>query len=51
MSDRDRLPEPGEQDPPPRGPSLALLYGLLFFALFGAIALAAMIVLPFYHRR
>ena len=35
---------------PSRGPNLALYYGLLVLALLAAIAIAAFIVLPFYHR-
>jgi hypothetical protein len=34
----------------PRGPNLKLLYSLITLALAAAIAIAAMIVLPFYHR-
>jgi hypothetical protein len=34
-----------------RGPSLTLLYGLIALALAVAIALAGLIVLPFYQRR
>lgn len=33
------------------GPNLALIYGLIALALLAAIAVAAFIVLPFYHRR
>jgi len=41
------------QEPPEReqGPSLTLLYTILAVALLAAIALAALIVLPFYRRR
>jgi len=38
-------------DPPSRGPSLALLWSLVAFALIAALAAAAWIVLPFYRRR
>ncbi|MGA9061601.1 MAG: hypothetical protein WB341_08040 [Terracidiphilus sp.] len=38
-------------DPPSQGPSLTLLYSLLALALAAAIAIAAMIVLPFYRQR
>jgi len=34
-----------------RGPSLALIYGLLAAALVAAMAIAALIVLPFYRHR
>jgi len=40
--------EPGNE--PARGPSLTLLYGLIALALAAAIALAALIVRPFYLR-
>ena len=33
------------------GPNLALIYGLIALALVAAIAVAALVVLPFYHRR
>jgi len=38
-------------DEPRRGPSLTLLYSLVALALIAAIAIAAVIVLPFYQRR
>jgi len=34
-----------------KGPNLFLLYALLLLALLGAMAVAAMIVWPFYQRR
>jgi len=34
-----------------KGPNLFLLYALLLLALLGAMAVAAMIVWPFYLRR
>ena len=37
-------------DEPTRGPSLTLLYTLIALALAAAIALAALIVRPFYLR-
>ena len=40
---------PDEQQP--QSPNLKLLYSLIVLALVGAIAIAAMIVLPFYRRR
>jgi hypothetical protein len=41
---------PGPDDPS-RGPNLTLLYGLIALALAAAIAIATLIVLPFYRRR
>jgi hypothetical protein len=38
-------------DSPSTGPRLGLIYGLILLALIVAIGFAAMIVLPFYHRR
>lgn len=35
----------------PSGPNLVLLYSILAFALLVAMGCAALIVLPFYHRR
>jgi hypothetical protein len=35
----------------PQGPNLTLVYSLIALALVAAIAIAAMIVLPFYQRR
>jgi len=35
----------------PQGPNLTLLYGLIALALAAALAIAALIVLPFYRRR
>ncbi len=35
----------------PRGPSLTLLYSLVALALIAAMAIATMIVMPFYRRR
>jgi hypothetical protein len=34
-----------------QGPNLKLLYGIIALALAAAIAIASMIVLPFYRRR
>ncbi len=42
-----------DRDPdkaPARGPSLTLFYTLIVLAMLAAIAIAAFIVLPFYHR-
>ena len=33
------------------GPNLKLMYGLILLAMLAAVAAAAFIVLPFYHRR
>lgn len=33
------------------GPNLALIYGLIALAMLAAIVIAALVVLPFYHRR
>jgi len=41
---------PASGEPPSRGPSLTLLYSILAFALVAAIALALLIVLPFWRR-
>jgi hypothetical protein len=42
----------GKTDPEPvQGPSLTLLYSLIALALAAAIAIAGLIVLPFYLRR
>ncbi len=45
----------GEQEPiddePTNGVSLTLVYSLIALALFAAIGIALLIVLPFYHRR
>ena len=40
-----------QEDEPSKGPNLILLYSLLGLAMMIAAALAAWIVLPFYHRR
>jgi hypothetical protein len=44
-------PEAGGPDERGGGPNLALIYGLIALAMLAAIAVAAMVVLPFYHRR
>ena len=52
MSDANRTtPPPDEQQPQSSGPNLALIYTLIVLAMIAAIAVAAMIVLPFYNRR
>jgi len=45
------LPSDDREDPPQRGPNLTLIYGLIILAMIAALAIAAMIVLPFYTRR
>lgn len=49
MSDSQRAnkDEPEEES---RGPNLVLLYSLIALALIAAMAIAALIVLPFYRR-
>jgi hypothetical protein len=37
--------------PQAQGPNLKLLYGLIALALAAAIAIAAVIIFPFYQRR
>jgi len=52
MSDPDRrngASEPGQDVS--QGPNLKLLYSLIALALVAAIAIAAVIVLPFYRSR
>lgn len=54
MNDAKRRgPEEGDREPEPggRGPNLTLIYSLIVVAILVAIGVAAMIVLPFYHRR
>jgi hypothetical protein len=53
MNEVQRTPPQTELDPeemPSRGPSLTLFYSLIVLAMLAAIAIAAFIVLPFYHR-
>jgi hypothetical protein len=40
-----------EDAPQPKSPNLILLYTLVALALLGAMAIAAMIVWPFYQHR
>ena len=40
-----------EEAPQPKGTNLILLYTLVALALLGAMAIAAMIVWPFYQHR
>lgn len=49
MSKPDAGIEPEEHEN--RGPNLTLIYSLIGLALVAAIAIAALIVLPFYLRR
>ncbi len=42
---------PETEDVPSKGPNLILLYSLIALALVVAMGFAALIVLPFYHRR
>lgn len=53
MSDPDRAPQPGNQDDdaPLPGPNLVLIYSLMALAFLAAIAVAVLIVLPFYKAR
>ena len=41
----------GPGDSQSSGPNLVLIYSLLVLALIAAIGFAALIVLPFHHRR
>ncbi len=47
----DPLPPPTDDHDQPRGPNLVLIYTLIIVAMLVAIGVAAMVVLPFYHRR
>jgi len=40
-----------EEDEPSKGPNLVLIYSLIALALVSAIAVALLIVFPFYFRR
>ncbi|HEY1987200.1 MAG TPA: hypothetical protein VGG85_17425 [Terracidiphilus sp.] len=53
MSDplRPQKPEESLAEPGSRGPNLVLIYSLMALALLAAIAVAALVVLPFYNRR
>jgi hypothetical protein len=53
MNDETRRSPEDPDDPEERGhgPNLALIYGLIALAMLAAIAVAALVVLPFYHRR
>jgi hypothetical protein len=43
--------ETGNSEERGREPNLALIYGLIALAMLAAIVVAALVVLPFYHRR
>ena len=45
------IPPGDRQDTPPGGPNLTLIYSLIVMAMIAALAIAAMIVLPFYNHR
>jgi hypothetical protein len=44
-------PQADTAETPAKGLSLTLVYSLIALALFIALGIAAMIVLPFHHRR
>ena len=47
-----QIPSPAdESEEPSKGPNLVLIYSLIALALVAAIAIAVLIVLPFYLRR
>jgi hypothetical protein len=48
---RSQGQEDGLEEPKRRGPNLILIYSLMLLALLAAIAVAALVVLPFYNRR
>ena len=50
MSNENRVEEDESGQEARRGPNLVLIYGLLATALVAAMALAALIVLPFYRH-
>ena len=54
MSDPNLIVPPqqdGEDKKTQGGPSLTLIYSLIVLAMLAAIAIAALVVLPFYNRR
>jgi hypothetical protein len=51
MSDPLRAHQESLKEAKPRGPNLVLIYSLMALALLVAIAVAALVVLPFYNRR
>jgi hypothetical protein len=50
MSNLERTPKDEPEKERPRGPNLVLIYSLIALALVAAMAIAALIVLPFYRR-
>ncbi len=53
MSDlpRSQAPKESLEESKSQGPNLTLIYSILVLALLAAIAVAALVVLPFYNRR
>jgi hypothetical protein len=51
MNDLERARKGEPEEERARGPNLVLLYSVIALALVVAMALAALIVLPFYRRR
>jgi hypothetical protein len=51
MNDLEPLRKNEPEEERARGPNLVILYSLIALALVVAMALAALIVLPFYRRR
>lgn len=47
----DPVRDPIEEETPSKGPNLVLIYSLIALALVSAIAVALLIVFPFYLRR
>ena len=52
MNDLKRNPrlDQDQEEEPSRRPNLTVIYSLIVLAMLAAIAIAAFIVLPFYHR-
>ena len=51
MTDPVQPQSPDQDEAPSTGPNLVLIYSLIALALVAAIAVALMIVFPFYLRR
>jgi hypothetical protein len=51
MSDEIRKELPQDQEQESRGVNLTLIYTLIVLAMLAAIVVAALVVLPYYHRR
>ncbi len=51
MNKSNRAAAEHDEETPPSGPNLVLIYGLILLAMIAAIAVAAFIVLPFYKHR